>query len=64
MHILQNSTTGLFARFNSRGEHDQLKTDDIADAKGFPTFGAASEYGQNFGDEWHPVAFQAVQTIH
>lgn len=57
MYVLQNQRTNQFARYDCAGEHDGRFTDpgDITDAKEFDTFGAAADYGQNFGDDWHPM---------
>lgn len=60
-YVLRNRETGAFARADSVGQHDGRMTDDVADAKEFDTFGAASDYSQNFGDEWHPEPLFAPQ---
>lgn len=48
-YYLQHSNTGMFARNDTDGEHDGRVTADLARAKWFPSFGAASEFNKNFG---------------
>jgi hypothetical protein len=52
MFVLTNRKTRMHARFDSIGEHDGKVTDDVGSAKEFDTFGEASEFSQNFGDDW------------
>jgi hypothetical protein len=52
MYVLKNTRTGQFARYDSEGEHDGRTTDDVAQAREFPEWGAASDYSQNFGSDF------------
>ena len=51
MFYLENSN-GKLAHKDSKGEHDGLVTENVADAASFATWGEASDYGQNFGPDW------------
>lgn len=60
-YVLMNRATGEYARADCAGQHDGKFTDDVADAKEFVTFGQASDFSQNFGDDWQPEALFADQ---
>jgi hypothetical protein len=53
LYVLMNEQTGQYATMSCVGQHDGKFSDDIADAKEFDSFGAAADYSQNFGPEWH-----------
>lgn len=53
-YLLRNSVTGLFAAHDCAGQHDGKFTDDPANVKEFATYGEASDYSQNFDDNWQP----------
>jgi len=52
MFYLINDVTGEYAHRDSRGQHDDKTTTNLADAASFDTFGEASDYSQNFGPDW------------
>lgn len=56
IYILMNRRTRMVAARNCMGEHDGNFSHDIADAMEFATYGEASDYGQNFSDDWQPEA--------
>jgi hypothetical protein len=53
MFYLVHSPSGQLAHNLATGEHDAAKTNRTTEAKAFDTFGEASDYGQNFGPDWH-----------
>lgn len=42
----------MFADAASTGERDVKPTEDVLSAKLFDSFGAASDFSQNFGPDW------------
>jgi hypothetical protein len=49
---LQHEPSGLLAHKLSTGEHDHAKVNHPSDAARFDTWGAASDFSQNFGPDW------------
>lgn len=56
IYVLRNQQTSEFATRNCVGQHDGRFSDGVADAKEFDTFGECADYGQNFDDNWQPMA--------
>lgn len=52
LRYIVNENTGVYVHKNSQGQHDGLVTTDIKEAKSFESYGAASDFIQNFGDDW------------
>lgn len=55
MFAVQNEHTSEYARHDSDGQHDKRMTPDVAAAKRFPTWAAASEFNQNYDDSFYVV---------
>ena len=56
IYVLMNRETRMVATRDCMGQHDGKFSDDVADAKEFSSYGEASDYGQNFDDNWQPEA--------
>ena len=56
MFYLVHVPSGMLAHNLATGELDAAMTNRNSDAKAFDTFGAASDYGQNFGPDWEVEA--------
>ena len=54
---IEHKPSGNLALSLSTGEHDAAMTNRCSDAKRFDDYGEASDYAQNFGDDWEVVEY-------